>query len=97
MNEDTLFLKIIVVGDSGVGKTSLLNRFCYDKFENNTQPTIGCDFCTKVITNFNGKTLRMQLWDVAGFCLFLLIKYQRNYKKDKKDLRMFLRCISGVL
>lgn len=67
MNEDTLFLKIIVVGESGVGKTSLLNRFCYDKFENNTQPTIGCDFCTKVITNFKGKTLRMQLWDVAGF------------------------------
>ena len=70
MNEDTLFLKIIVVGDSGVGKTCLLNRFCYDKFEANTAPTVGCDFCTKVITDFKGKTLRMQLWDVAGSLFF---------------------------
>jgi len=72
MNEDTLFLKIIVVGDSGVGKTCLLNRFCYDKFESNTAPTVGCDFCTKVITDFKGKTLRMQLWDVAGHLNLIL-------------------------
>ena len=78
MNEDTLFLKIIVVGDSGVGKTCLLNRFCYDKFEANTAPTVGCDFCTKVITDFKGKTLRMQLWDVAGYFFSIFLK---SFKK----------------
>ena len=66
MDEDTFFLKVIVVGDSAVGKTSLLNQYCYEKFENTVQPTVGCDFCTKVITNYKQKTIRMQLWDVAG-------------------------------
>jgi GTPase SAR1 family protein len=41
-------LKIIVVGDSFVGKTSLLNMYCYNKFETLISPTIGCDFTTKL-------------------------------------------------
>ena len=65
MNEP-LFLKIIVVGDSGVGKTSFLNRYCYGNFSKTTNPTIGCDFSMKVISDYQGKSLRLQLWDIAG-------------------------------
>lgn len=59
------FIKIIVVGEQGVGKTCLLNQYCYSRFEANSPPTIGCDFTTKV-TSLSGKTVRLQLWDIAG-------------------------------
>ena len=71
--EDSIFVKIIVVGDSGVGKTSLLNRYCYDLFDTQTQITIGCDFTSKIITNFNGKTIKFQFWDIAGYFNFEVI------------------------
>ncbi|CAD8088745.1 unnamed protein product [Paramecium sonneborni] len=59
------FIKIIVVGEQAVGKTCLLNQYCYERFEANSPPTIGCDFTTKV-TQANGQTVRLQLWDIAG-------------------------------
>ncbi|KAM3143351.1 hypothetical protein pb186bvf_004412 [Paramecium bursaria] len=64
MDKD-LFVKIIVMGDQGVGKTCILNQYVYGRFEENSAPTIGCDFTTKV-TNQNGQTIRLQLWDIAG-------------------------------
>lgn len=64
--QNSLFLKVIVVGDSGVGKTSLLNQYCYGKFDYNIRPTVGCDFCLKAFNNYNGRSIRLQLWDVAG-------------------------------
>lgn len=59
------FIKIIVVGEQGVGKTCLLNQYCYNRFDPNNPPTVGCDFTTKV-TSQNGQTIRLQLWDIAG-------------------------------
>lgn len=63
--ESDPFIKIIVVGEQGVGKTCLLNQYCYQRFDVNSPPTIGCDFTTKV-TSLSGKTVRLQLWDIAG-------------------------------
>jgi len=61
---DHLF-KILMVGDSGVGKSSLLLRFTDDTFSGNFISTIGVDFkiCT---TEIEGKTIKMQIWDTAG-------------------------------
>ena len=64
--EDALFIKILVVGDSSVGKTSLLNQYCHGKFELNVQPTIGCDFSYKLLNDYKGRTIKLQLWDIAG-------------------------------
>ena len=64
-NEETVFIKIIILGDSGVGKTSLLTRYCYSKFDPYITPTIGSDFSPKII-KIGKKTLRLQLWDIAG-------------------------------
>ena len=57
-SEDEPFIKIIVVGNAGVGKTCLLNQYCYGRFDNNSAPTIGCDFTSKII-DFKGKTVRL--------------------------------------
>eukprot|EP00700_Malawimonas_jakobiformis_P003064 EC725526.1.p1 GENE.EC725526.1~~EC725526.1.p1 ORF type:complete len:222 (+),score=16.82 EC725526.1:48-668(+) len=64
--DDTEHLfKIIVIGDSGVGKSSLLNRFVDDQFSPNFIQTIGVDFKIKTML-YNQKQVRLQLWDTAG-------------------------------
>ena len=58
-------LKIIVLGDSGVGKTSLMNMFVSKSFSAQYKATIGADFLTKQIT-VNDKSISLQIWDTAG-------------------------------
>jgi small GTP-binding protein len=57
--------KVIVIGDSGVGKTNLILRFGDKNFNNNYVATIGVDFKIKNI-NIGDKRVRLQLWDTAG-------------------------------
>ena len=57
--------KVVILGDSGVGKTSLLYRYLYDKFEADNMPTLGTSFKTKLIP-IAGATLKLNLWDTAG-------------------------------
>ncbi|CAN8283837.1 unnamed protein product [Cochlearia groenlandica] len=58
-------LKVIVLGDSGVGKTSLMNQYVYKKFNRQYKATIGADFVTKEI-HIDDKSVTLQLWDTAG-------------------------------
>jgi Ras-related protein Rab-7A len=58
-------LKIIILGDSTVGKTSLMNMFVNKNFSAQYKATIGADFLTKEIT-VNDKQISLQLWDTAG-------------------------------
>lgn len=60
-----LTIKLLVLGDSAVGKSSLLMRFCESKFDSNFVITIGVDFKNKVIQRWN-KKVRLQVWDTAG-------------------------------
>lgn len=46
-NRKKVLLKIIILGDSGVGKTSLMNQYCNKRFSNQYKATIGADFLTK--------------------------------------------------
>ena len=61
------FLKIVVLGDSDVGKTSLLMRYAQGASEtlNNTKPTIGADFQKKEVV-VNNTIVTVQIWDTAG-------------------------------
>lgn len=58
-------LKVIILGDSGVGKTSLMQQFVNGKFSHQYKATIGADFLTKELT-IDDKSVTMQLWDTAG-------------------------------
>ena len=58
-------IKIIVVGDSGVGKTNLINRFASDKFDINSKATIGVEFVYKTL-KINKEVIKVEVWDTAG-------------------------------
>jgi Ras-related protein Rab-18 len=60
---DHLF-KVLLIGDSGVGKSSLLLRFTSDTFDD-LSPTIGVDFKLKMMS-LQGKRLKLTIWDTAG-------------------------------
>ncbi|XP_024359484.1 ras-related protein RABH1e [Physcomitrium patens] len=57
--------KLVFLGDQSVGKTSVITRFMYDKFDNTYQATIGIDFLSKTMY-LEDRTVRLQLWDTAG-------------------------------
>ena len=61
---DYLF-KILLIGDSGVGKSCLLNRFTEDIFSENYISTIGVDFKIRTL-DIDSKTIKLQIWDTAG-------------------------------
>ena len=65
MSSSRLQLKVIVLGDSGVGKTSILNRFVKQEFSQSYRATVGADFLFKEFT-VDGKAVSLQLWDTAG-------------------------------
>lgn len=64
-SEKKCFVKIVAIGDSGVGKTSMIQMFEHSRFTDNFKPTIGADFSNKEIT-IDGKIVTLQIWDTAG-------------------------------
>lgn len=61
---DYLF-KVVLIGDSGVGKSNLLSRFTRNEFNLESKSTIGVEFATKTI-HTDGKNIKAQIWDTAG-------------------------------
>ena len=61
---DTIF-KIVIVGDSGVGKTNLITRYLKNDFKPETKATIGVEFSDKKYI-YKNKNIKIQIWDTAG-------------------------------
>lgn len=71
--------KVVLIGNTAVGKTSIINQFVYGTSSPEHQPTIGIDFFAKSVSD-GTKTTRMQIWDTAGQEKFhaLIPSYIRN-------------------
>ena len=63
--DNLLSLKILVIGESGVGKSSLMLRFTDEQFSQDTPPTIGLDYRVKVMDH-KGFSVKLSIWDTAG-------------------------------
>jgi small GTP-binding protein len=64
--EDSDFqLKIVLVGDSGVGKSNIISKFTKNEFNLESKTTIGVEFASKVVT-IEDKSIKVQIWDTAG-------------------------------
>jgi len=59
-------LKVVLIGDGGVGKTSIRVQYIHRRFTSNYKATIGADFITKDVQLEDGKKVSMQIWDTAG-------------------------------
>ena len=66
MTSYDLLAKIVLVGDSGVGKSSLILRFTASEFTFDSQSTVGVEFCMKTIALDNNVLVKAQIWDTAG-------------------------------
>jgi len=71
--------KIVFLGDLGVGKTSIVTRFMYEKFEASYHATVGIDFLTRKM-EAKDRTIKLQIWDTAGQERFRSLI--PNYLKD---------------
>ena len=65
MDDMDYLIKLIIIGESGVGKTSILTMYCDQFFTNASVNTIGVDFKIKNIET-NGKKIKLQVWDTTG-------------------------------
>ncbi|MHA2251341.1 MAG: Rab family GTPase, partial [Candidatus Kariarchaeaceae archaeon] len=59
-------VKIVLIGDSGVGKTSLRKRYLDDSFNINYFPTLGADYSVKSVSLDSKIALNVNIWDIAG-------------------------------
>lgn len=59
-------LLVILVGDTSVGKSSILQRYQKGKFDENTFPTLALEFFAKVVRLSNGSRIKATIWDTAG-------------------------------
>lgn len=64
-DDPALTFKVVVIGESGVGKTNILSRYINDKFFVSQNTTIGIEFSTRIV-ELEGEKVRVQLWDTAG-------------------------------
>ena len=65
-DEELESLKVVLIGESGVGKTSIISQFVDQVFQDDQQSTIGGTFSSKIVKCSNGKTLKLEIWDTAG-------------------------------
>ena len=82
-------VKLLILGDSGVGKSSILVRYTEQKFNHSHIATIGLDFKTKTL-EIDGKKLEMQIWDTAGTEKFRVIT--RTYYQGSSGIIIAFDC-----
>lgn len=108
-NDSIIEFKIIVLGDSTVGKTSFILRFCEDCFEESNVMTIGIDTKTKYIKR-NGQKIQLDIWDTAGQERFrtitkncyrgsdgIILMYDISNKKTFSNIKNWIKSLKDSL
>ena len=80
--------KIIIIGDSSVGKTALLSKYLRGVFPSSPLPTVATEFATKMIQIKEGGFIKAQIWDTAGQEKYKSITYH-HYKKSVGALILY--------
>ena len=106
-NEHDFLAKVITIGDSGVGKTNLLTKFCDGVFKDSYVATIGVDFKLKTI-NVDDAKVKLQIWDTAGQERFrnitqtyykgaagIILAYAVNNKQSFKNIGSWIKQIES--
>ena len=78
MNRKLAIYKIVLLGDSGVGKTCIFQRYCNDIFQEIHMATIGLDCMFKKLQLDGGKIIKFQIWDIAD---------QERFRSNEKGFR----------
>ncbi|OMJ86679.1 hypothetical protein SteCoe_11765 [Stentor coeruleus] len=65
MSKAPIQVKVVLLGDSGVGKSSIVLRFVADNFKSDAEATIGASYMGKIL-QFNDKMIKFNIWDTAG-------------------------------
>ena len=63
--EYEMMIKVILIGDSGVGKTNIMSKYLKNQFMENSKATVGVEFGSKLF-NHQGHKIKAQIWDTAG-------------------------------
>lgn len=106
-NQHDFLAKVIIIGDSGVGKTNLLTKFCDGVFKDSYVATIGVDFKLKTI-NVDDVKVKLQIWDTAGQERFrnitqtyykgaagIILAYAINNKQSFKNINSWIKQIES--
>ena len=89
-NDNDNEIKVILLGDCGVGKTNIISRFLKDEFKDNPMTTTGANYVLKKI-NINGMNFQVNIWDTAG-----QEKYKSVTKMFLQDSQILLLCYSII-
>ena len=63
--EYEMMVKVILIGDSAVGKTNIMSKYLKNQFIEDSKATVGVEFGSKLFT-INGHNIKAQIWDTAG-------------------------------
>ena len=84
MSDNIIVLKLVLLGDSAVGKTSLIDMYAHHQFKEDYKPTLGVNIVVKEIDELDNQ-IRLVIWDIAG---------QERYDLSRK---MFFQGVAGAL
>ena len=88
--------KVVLIGDSAVGKTQLLARFARNEFSVDSKATIGVEFQTKTLV-IDNKTVKAQIWDTAGQERFATFHFLLLYDLKSFIERVTLPCMNNII
>lgn len=89
--------KILVIGDLGAGKTSIIKRYVHDFFSQHYRATIGVDFALKVLHWDANTVIRLQLWDIAGKTWLFPIKKTKFIKLQRFSNKITKICMQPII